>query len=79
MNAPKPYVLAFNGGSSSIKFALYETGESLVQVLAGQIEKVGRPQAYFRSKGLDKADTFSRPVVAPDHKGVPSIRCRSYK
>jgi len=68
MNAPKPHVLAVNGGSSSIKFALYETGESLVQVLAGQIEKVGSPQAYFRSKGLDKADTFSRPVVAPDHK-----------
>lgn len=63
-----PCILAVNGGSSSIKFALYESGESLVRLMEGRIEGVGRPQASFTAKGLDKTDSFSRPVSAPDHK-----------
>jgi acetate kinase len=63
----KPCLLAVNGGSSSIKFALYEPANPLVRLIVGQIEGIGSPQAGFAAKGVEKFDTFSRPVVAPDH------------
>ena len=34
-------ILTINGGSSSIKFALYEVEESLVQLFYGEIESIG--------------------------------------
>ena len=60
-------VLTINGGSSSIKFALFEAGESPEQILAGAIERIGLPEATLQVKGLDQADNFSRSVTAPDH------------
>ena len=60
-------VLTINGGSSSIKFALFEAGDSLRRILAGGVERIGLPDAVLRVKGLNPADTFSRPVAAPDH------------
>jgi acetate kinase len=35
MEPTKPRILTINGGSSSIKFALFEVGESLHRILAG--------------------------------------------
>ena len=60
-------ILTINGGSSSIKFALFEAGDSLRRILEGAIERIGLPEAALRVKGLDQADNFSRPVPAPDH------------
>jgi len=60
-------VLTINGGSSSIKFALFETGGSLRRILEGAIERIGLPDATLRVKGLNPADNFQRPVTAPDH------------
>ena len=60
-------VLTINGGSSSIKFALFEAGDSLRRILGGEIERIGLPEATLRVKGLNKADNFSRLVKAPDH------------
>ncbi len=59
-------VLTINGGSSSIKFALFEAGDSLQQILEGAIERIGLPEATLQVKGLDQADNFSRSVTAPD-------------
>ena len=67
MKPAKPRILTINGGSSSIKFALFEAGDSLQRIMAGEIERIGRPEATLRVKGLNPADTFSRPVTAPDH------------
>jgi len=64
---PLQRILTINGGSSSIKFALFETGDALRRILSGSIERIGLPNASFRVKGLDPADNFSRPVAAPDH------------
>ena len=36
-----PYVLVINGGSSTIKFALYELSEPLTRKLSGKIERIG--------------------------------------
>ena len=60
-------VLTINGGSSSIKFALFEVDQGLRRILAGSIERIGLPDATFLVKGSDKADNFTRPLVAADH------------
>ena len=60
-------ILAINGGSSSIKFALFEAGDSLLRILEGAIERIGLPNAELRVKGTNQADDFSRSVAAPNH------------
>jgi acetate kinase len=60
------FILTVNGGSSSIKFALFETG-SLKCTLAGRIEGIGLAQGHFEAKSLTGADNFSKGVAVPDH------------
>ena len=67
MNSANPRILTINGGSSSIKFALFEAGDSLRQILEGGIERIGLPEATLQVKGVEQADNFSRLVTAPDH------------
>ena len=67
MKPANPRILTINGGSSSIKFALFEAGDSLRRILEGGIERIGSPEATLRVKSLDQADNFSRLVNAPDH------------
>jgi acetate kinase len=67
MKPANPHILTINGGSSSIKFALFESGDSLQRVLEGGIERIGLPAASLQVKGLNPADNFSRLVSAPDH------------
>jgi acetate kinase len=67
MKPAKPCILTINGGSSSIKFALFQVDPSLRRVLEGRIERIGLPDAAFLVKGLNQADNFSRLVTAPDH------------
>jgi acetate kinase len=62
-----PRILTINGGSSSIKFALFEAGDSLERILEGGIDRIGLPEATLRVKGVNQADNFSRLVTAPDH------------
>ena len=60
-------ILTINGGSSSIKFALFEPDNALRRILAGRIEGIGLPQGSFMVKGQNEADNFSRPLTVPDH------------
>ena len=60
-------ILTINGGSSSIKFALFEAGASLRRVLEGAIARIGLPEATLRVNGVSPADKFSRSVTAPNH------------
>ncbi len=53
-------ILTINGGSSSIKFALFETGGRPERTLAGRIERIGLPEATFTVKGLR-----TRPTTSP--------------
>jgi acetate kinase len=63
-------ILTVNGGSSSIKFALFEAGDSLRRILEGRIERIGLPEATLHLKGVNTRDNFSRPVAAPDHRAA---------
>ena len=60
MKSGNPRILTINGGSSSIKFALFEAGDPLLRIMEGEIERIGFPEAAFRVKGLNPADDFSR-------------------
>ena len=46
----KKCVLTINGGSSSIKFALYEVDLRLNQLLSGEVENIGQKNAGIRFK-----------------------------
>ena len=67
MTPASPRILTINGGSSSIKCALFAAGDSLQRLLEGGIERIGQPEATFRVEGGNPADNFSRGVTAPDH------------
>jgi acetate kinase len=67
MKPATPRILTISGGSSRIKFALFEAGGPLQRILADGVEQIGRPEATLRVKGLNPRDNFSRPVAAPDH------------
>ncbi len=61
-------ILTINGGSSSIKFALYETGEPLQRRLDGKIDRIG-----LRGTTLSVTDPAGQPKVhrslaAADHR-----------
>ena len=68
MQTANPRILTINGGSSSIKFALFEAGDSLRRILEGAIDRIGLPEASLRVKGVSPADNFAHAVTAPDHE-----------
>ena len=67
MKPAESRVLTINGGSSSIKFALFEVGGATRRILKGELERIGTPQASLGVKGSNPKDNFSRPVTAVDH------------
>jgi len=73
MKPANPHILTINCGSSSIKFALFEAGDSLRRILEGGIERIGLPEATLWVKGLSHADDFSRSMTVPDHTVAVSI------
>ncbi len=67
MKPANPRILTINGGSSSIKFAMFDAGQTLQRILAGSIERIGLPDAKFVVKSLNKADNFTKSVTAANH------------
>jgi acetate kinase len=72
MSTAAHHILTINGGSSSIKFALFESGTRLQRVLHGSIERIGLPQSTLVVKGNTPADTLERSVSVPDHEAAVS-------
>ena len=63
-------VLAINGGSSSIKFVLYQTGEPLERRLYGKIDRIGLPGTNLTFKDPTGNRQDSRGIAASDHKSA---------
>ena len=61
-------VLAINGGSSSIKFALYSVGEPPRRQFAGSVDGVGQADSVLTIKGTNGAKPERRPIAAPDYE-----------
>ena len=66
-DGPPGCILALNGGSSGIKFGLFQASKALGRILSGKIERIGFPDGMFTAKGVDPADDLERPIAAPDH------------
>ena len=62
-----PQILSINGGSSSIKFAIFERRERLERLAVGAIERIGLPNASMSVTGKDPADNSAHRVAAPDY------------
>jgi len=73
MKSTNQRILTVNGGSSSIKFALFQVGASLQRVMEGSIERIGLPEAMFVVKGLNKADSFTRSVTAENYTAAVEV------
>jgi acetate kinase len=73
MKPTGPRILTINGGSSSIKFALFGANGPPQRLLEGGIERIGQPEATLRVKGLNGADDLSRLVAAPDHTAAVGV------
>ncbi len=66
-------ILTINGGSSSIKFALFEADTSPKRLLEGKVERIGTDSPRMSVKGEKKEDNFSKGVQAPDHRAAVGV------
>jgi acetate kinase len=66
MTAPVPCVVVFNGGSSSIRFAVYEAGDTLRRRLDGKIDRIGVSEATFIVNDPGRTSQTSRPLAAAE-------------
>ncbi len=73
MKPAQKCVLTLNGGSSSIKFALYEIGGALRRLCSGRIERIGIAGTTFTVKGATAAENVSRKITARDHGAAVEI------
>ena len=53
-------ILTINGGSSSIKFGLFETGAALRRIVSGAIERIGLEGSTLIVKNSEPAQQTSR-------------------
>jgi acetate kinase len=68
-----PSVLTVNGGSSSIKFALFLMADPPIRTLAGRIEGIGSQKGTFVAKGQGEKEAFSRSLPLPDHVAAINV------
>ena len=60
-------ILTINGGSSSVKFALFAPGEPPARLLSGSVDRIGLGDATLKGQDAAGACRESRPIEAPDH------------
>jgi acetate kinase len=73
MKPVNPRILTINGGSSSIKFALYQAGEPLKRGLYGKVDRIGvsGTNLTFDDPATNRQD--SRKLTASDHKSAATL------
>ncbi|MBX9637268.1 MAG: acetate/propionate family kinase [Nitrosomonas sp.] len=64
------HILTINGGSSSIKFALYQIGEPLVRMLHGKIDRIGLPDTSLEFNDRIRNQRGISSFVASDPKSA---------
>jgi len=60
-------VLTINSGSSSLRFALFNVGESLPQILIGKFDRIGLPGAKLTFTDVLANQSHERIIDTPDH------------
>ena len=66
-------ILAINGGSSSIRFALYEVDGALQRHLDGKIDRIGLGGTSLAIGDPSTNPSDSRRLAAPDHRSAASF------
>ncbi|MGC9944496.1 MAG: acetate/propionate family kinase, partial [Verrucomicrobiota bacterium] len=66
----KPSVLTINGGSSSIKFALYEADKTLKRGLRGKVDRIGLSGTNLTFHDADGKPKTGLNLTAADHKSA---------
>jgi len=70
LNPVKSSILAINGGSSSIKFALYQAGEPLARRLFGKVDRIGLSGTSLKFQDATVNPQSSHNLAASDHKSA---------
>lgn len=65
MTVPKTYILIINGGSSSIKFALYAIGNVPEREWHGQLDRIGQPGTSLVVNDISGIQDNSQPLRLP--------------
>lgn len=73
MASANSHILTINGGSSSIKFALFDADNPPRRILGGGIERIGLPGSALRVKGSKPEDNFSRSLEVRDHTAALGV------
>jgi len=73
MKPANPRFLTINGGSSSIKFALYHVDEPLKHGLYGKVDRIGLSGTNLTFHDSDGKPQASRSLAAADHKSAASF------
>ncbi|MFB9241826.1 acetate/propionate family kinase [Massilia antarctica] len=68
----KANLLAINAGSSSIKFALFQSGPASEPVFRGALSDIGGKHSVFAVQG-GAADTFTRHFPIPEHVTASNV------
>jgi acetate kinase len=69
----RPCVLTINGGSSSLKFAVFAAGEPLDRLLTGCVERVGQGESRLVVGGGDRGRREECAVAAPDQAAAAGL------
>lgn len=73
MKQEKPYVLAMNGGSSSIKFTLYRMGGSPKRRLHGKVDRIGLRGTTLTFDDIERNQHDSRIIGDFDHPSAANF------
>jgi acetate kinase len=66
-------ILTINGGSSSVKLALYHVGPAEMLVLSGKIDRIGLAGSHFEMKEADGKVLAKRELNLPDHEAALKV------
>ena len=63
----RPAILTINGGSSSVKFALFAVGSPLVRIMTGKFDRIGSVEAELSATTPDGGTPRRRRMPLPNH------------
>lgn len=70
MNTSQSRILTLNGGSSSIRFALYQIDGLLKRCLYGKVDRIGLPGTVLQVNDLIQNREDSLSLKASDHRSA---------
>jgi acetate kinase len=73
MQSANPHILTINGGSSSIKAALYEVGDSLKRKLNAKIDRIGLSGTNLVYNEWETNQQERLSIAASDHRSAANV------